>query len=785
MDKTDLNTATATVSGEIELFALTDVRLLDGPFKHAMDVNLEHLLKFDPDRLLAPFLTDAGLEPKAEKYPNWESNGLDGHTAGHYISALAITYAATGNKECKQRLDYMVSELARCQEAHGDGYVGGIPNGKQMWDEIAAGDIRTSGFGLNDRWVPWYNLHKTFAGLRDAYLIGGNEQAKEVLIKLADWCGKLVSDLSDAQVQDMLRAEHGGMNEVLADVGAITGNKKYIELASRFNHRAILEPLVQQRDELNGLHANTQVPKVVGFERIAHLTHNNAYHRAARFFWERVTQHRTLAFGGNSTSEHFPSPNQSIRWIESREGPETCNTYNMLRLSEQLFCAEPEARYADFYERAMLNHILSTQHPEHGGYVYFTPARPRHYRVYSQPEQAFWCCVGTGMENHGKYGEFIYAHSDDSLWVNLFVASELTWKDKGLTLTQQTRFPDEPSTKLVLNLEEPRQFALKIRHPSWASADGFSISIRGETVQIDARPGSYVAVDREWHDGDVVDVQLPMQISVEPLPYMDEYVALMYGPVMLAAPTSREDMTGLLAGSGRMDHVAHGPLRALDQAPMFVAEVDQLLVLVKPVAGESLTFDASEAIEPDTFDSLKLEPFFRLHDHRYMMYWRSVDPQAYQEVVKQLAEVEQQRLRLDRATVDRVVPGEQQPETEHNFKGENSEAGIWQDRRFRHAHGWFSYDLNSNGNDKLDLMVTYFGSDRRAFEILINGVRLESVSLSAPQPGEFVDVRYPIPATFVNKSKNGMLTIRFQARPGSMAGGIFDVRLLDRRVLEE
>lgn len=761
-----------------ELFKLSDVRLLDGPFKDAMEVNRTYLLKLKPDRLLAPFLIDAGLKPKAEMYPNWESSGLGGHTAGHYLSALANMCAATDDKQCRQRLDYMVSELARCQEAHGNGYVGGVPNSKQLWDEVAAGNIRASGFGLNDRWVPWYNLHKTFAGLRDAYVVAGNEQAKRVLIKLADWCDRLVANLTDAQMQDMLRAESGGMNEVLADVAEITGKPKYLALARRFNHQAILQPLEHQQDKLNGLHANTQVPKVVGFQRIAALTGNRDYHRAAVFFWEQVTGHRTIAIGGNSISEHFPAPDQSIQWIESREGPETCNTYNMLRLTEQLFEAEPEGRYADFYERAMFNHILSTQDPEHGGYVYFTPARPRHYRVYSQPQQSFWCCVGTGMENHTKYGRFIYAHNDDSLYLNLFVASELTWKDKGLTLRQDTKFPDQPSTKLTFTLDKPVKLALRIRHPYWASDAGFTVSVNGEPQAVDSEPSSFVTIDREWHSGDVVEVALPMRLHTEPLPYLDQYVAVMDGPIVLAAPTGNEDMPDLFAGSGRMDHVAHGPLEPLDKAPMLVTEPGELTKLIKPVSGEPLTFTAPDAIEPDSFDKLELIPFFRLHEQRYMMYWRSVTPEQYTDALAQIAAAEQAKLRLDRATVDRVAPGEQQPETEHNFKGEQTETGIWQDRHFRHTRDWFSYDLKTNGKRGLALMVTYFGSDQREFDILVNGKLLESVSLKASKPGQFIDVRYPIPAEMVKQAKDGVLTVRFQAKPGSMAGGIFDVRLL-------
>lgn len=765
-------------AGEVEYFPLTDVKLVDGPFLRAAEVNRDHLLRFNPDRLLAPYLTEAGLEPKAVGYPNWEGTGLNGHTAGHYISALAGAYATLGDEECLERLNYMVEELDRCQRANGDGYVGGIPDGQQLWRQIAAGDIRATGFSLNDRWVPLYNLHKTLAGLRDAHLIAGNGEAKHVLVKLADWCESLVSQLDEAEVQRMLACEHGGMNEVLADVAQITGDGKYLDLAQRFSHREILAPLAAGEDRLNGLHANTQAPKVIGFQRIAALGGGERYHRAAKFFWETVVGTRTIAFGGNSIAEHFPSPNQSIEWMRSREGPETCNTYNMLRLTEQLFSAKPTSRLADFYERALFNHILSSHHPAHGGYVYFTPARPRHYRVYSQPEQAFWCCVGSGMENHGRYGKFIYAHDDNSLYVNLFVASQLNWKEQGVKLTQQTQFPDEPSTTLKFSVAAPTEMAVKFRHPSWVKADKLRLQVNDEPWLVQSKPGSFATIDRTWQDGDRLEAKLPMHTVAEPLPYLEDYVALVHGPIVLAAKTGEDDLVGLVAGKGRMDHIAHGPLRSLDSAPMLVSEPEKLTELVKPVPGKPMTFTLAGAIRPDSFDGLQLIPFFRVHDARYMLYWRIVSPTQYKQVLQQIQAAERERLALDRATVDRVAPGEQQPETEHNFRGEDTETGMWRDRRFRHATGWFSYDLQTAGEAKLSLRVTYWGSDRRQFEILLNGELFETVDLNAPKPGDFVEVDYPIQNELLGEAKDKTLTVRFVAKEGSMAGGVYDVRLV-------
>ncbi len=430
------------------------------------------------DRLLAPYLREAGLETKAKPYGNWESSGLDGHTAGHYLSALSTMIASgadTPDGELKHRLDYMVSELGRCQKVSTDGYVGGVPGSAELWKAIAAGNVDT----INRKWVPWYNLHKLYAGLRDAYWFAGNQQARKILVRCGDWCGQITAGLSEEQMQRMLGQEHGGMNEVLADIYAITGDEKYLRLAQRFNHQAVLDPLERHEDQLTGKHANTQIPKVVGLERIATLTGDTNADSGARFFWENVTGKRTVAFGGNSVSEHFNDPKNFSGMLESREGPETCNTYNMLRLTEELFASRPSAVYADYYERALYNHILASINTERPGYVYFTPIRPEHYRVYSQPDKCFWCCVGTGMENPGKYGEFIYAQATNGVYVNLFIASEINVTNLGLTLRQETIFPDEPRTRLTLKLKKSVAFTLFIRHPAWVATGEFSVKVNG------------------------------------------------------------------------------------------------------------------------------------------------------------------------------------------------------------------------------------------------------------------------------------------------------------------
>jgi uncharacterized protein len=753
-------------------FTLDQVKLLDGPFKHAQDINLEVLLKYDVDRLLAGFRKEAGLEAKAQSFSNWD--GLDGHIAGHYLSAMAMYTASTGNPECKRRMDYIVSELAACQKANGDGYVGAIPGSKELWKLVKAGDPKA----VEKRWVPWYNLHKTFAGLRDAWIYGHNAQAKEVLVKLSDWCDNLLKDFSDEQMETMMNQEHGGMNEVLADVSVITGDKKYLKLACRFSHRQLLEPMSQGRDTLDNKHANTQVPKAIGFGRIAELGGEKKYGDAARFFWETVVDNRSLAFGGNSRREHFPSASACKEWVAEREGPETCNTYNMLKLTQELYRMNPQASYVDFYERALYNHILSSQHPEHGGYVYFTPARSRHYRVYSAPNQAMWCCVGSGMENHGKYGEFIYSHDGSTLFVNLFIASELNWKEKGIQLRQETRFPDESKTALTVLTDKPVQLTLKIRHPAWVPAGQLTFKLGDKSWTSDSKPSSYVEINRLWKNGDRLEVSLPMHTTIEAMPNVGDYAAILYGPIVLAAKTGTEDLKGLVADDQRWSHIAGGQLLSVDEAPVLTGSMQSIPEKIKLLPGtKSLQFTTGDIIGQDTYKKLVLEPFYKIHDARYMMYWRVASDKKPAEGQSK----EQEKLLLDQRTIDRVIPGEQQPEADHNIKSEKSETGVFKDVYYRHAQpgGWFSYDLRVEQGVGLELMVRYFGNEagNRTFDILIDGKKLVTENVVGKWNQEdFINMTYALPSEMVKDKKT--VTIRFQAHPDNIAGGVYDIRIV-------
>jgi DUF1680 family protein len=759
------------------LFPLKAVRLLDGPFRQAAIANRTYVLAHDPDRLLAPFRREAGLTPKKPSYENWENSGLDGHTAGHYLSALANMIAAgddTKDREVEKRLAYMVDELEACQKAAGDGYLGGVPGSRELWKAVAAGDVDA----VNGKWVPWYNLHKTYAGLRDAYLVGGNKKARTVLVRYGDWAVDLVTGLSDAKMQRMLRQEHGGMNESLADIYAITGDRKYLEAAERFNHQAVLEPLEKSEDRLTGLHANTQIPKVIGLARQSELSNDAKAMQGARFFWETVTGKRSVAFGGNSVSEHFNDPKNFRGLLEHREGPETCNTYNMLRLTEQLFSAKPQAAYADYYERALYNHILASINPAHPGYVYFTPIRPGHYRVYSEPGQGFWCCVGTGMENPGRYGQFIYANALDGLYVNLFLASEVSSPEAGLTLRQETAFPDEERTRLTLKLKKSKTFTLHLRHPAWVEKGRFTVRVNGQAVPVTSTPSSYVPVRREWKNGDRVEIDLPMQTRVEGLPDGSPWYAILRGPIVLASPTGKENQVGLHAGPGRGDHIAHGPLVPLDKMPALVTTPEELLKHVVPdPAGGPLGFRLKDVANPAPAEGLALVPFFRLHESRYQMYWEVATQEEFARRQERLAAEERAKIARDLATLDAVAVGEQQPESDHGLVGESMESGMFDGRRWRHGR-WFQYTLNSKGAKAVELAVTYHGGDAgRTFDILVNGTRIATESLKGDQPGQFPERRYTIPADLLAAAPNDRLTIKFSAENG-LAGGIYDVRLM-------
>ena len=627
----------APLKQRIETFDISQVRLTDSRFLQNQKADICYLLALDADRLLAPYLKEAGLQPKAANYTNWENTGLDGHIGGHYLSALSYMYAATGNREVEQRMDYMLAELDRCQLAAGDGYLSGVPGGRKIWQEIADGNIRAASFGLNDRWVPLYNIHKIYAGLRDAWLVGGREQARQMLIALTDWMVAEVSRLSDDQVQQMLVSEHGGLNETFADVYAITGDKKYLRLAHQFSDRRMLDPLLRGEDNLTGKHANTQIPKVIGYKRIADLEGLQDWDRASKFFWDVVIGQRSVSIGGNSMREHFNPTNDFSELLASEQGPESCNTYNMLRLTKMLYQTSADKAYMDYYERALYNHILSILNPVQGGFVYFTPMRSGHYRVYSQPQTSMWCCVGTGLENPARYGEMVYAHVGKDLIVNLFIPSVLTWDD--MVVRQENRFPQEPSTELTLQLKRARQMKLRIRKPSWT--EGMTVMVNGQSVKTAEEDGCLV-VSRKWQDGDRVRVDMPMHLTAMTTPDGNPQYSFLYGPIVLAAKTGTDRQDGMYADDSRGGHIANGPQIPLTQLPAIVGDSTTLLSHLQPVAGKPLTFRLTGLTLP-AFEGMQLVPFYELYECRYQIYFPLYTAEQWKVRQDELAREEQAR----------------------------------------------------------------------------------------------------------------------------------------------
>lgn len=793
-------------------FKLSEVQLLESPFLQAEKTDLHYILQLNTDRLLAPYLREAGLPAKAQSYGNWESMGLDGHTAGHYLTALAQMYRSTGNIECKDRMDYMIRELHRCQQQSLEGYVGGIPGGKKMWQALAQGD-----FSLFDKkWVPWYNLHKLFAGLRDSYLIGGNKEAKEILIKLSNWADRLLSKLNDAQIRQMLRTEYGGMNAVLADVAQITGKQKYLTLAKKFSSPQFVHQLEQKKDSLTGLHANTQIPKVIGFERIAQVSlADSSYDLAARFFWHTVVENRSISFGGNSVYEHFNPTDDFSSMIESVQGPETCNSYNMLKLTEDLFLSRPQGDYMDYYERCLYNHILSTQKPGTGGFVYFTPIRPSAYRVYSAPQKDFWCCVGTGMENHGKYGEMIYTHSGDSLFVNLFIPSKLRWTAENRVITQQNNFPTKAQTELIVEfpLDKPgakaitksgtnngaKTFSIFIRKPGWLKGRMPKVSVNGVQIRPILNDFSYIELRRDWHSGDRIMVQLPMKDRLVNLPDHSDWVSIMHGPIVLAAKSDTMAMIKPIGDGGRFDHIASGPLRPLEKAPiLLISDHTELTNALLPVTGKDsvnnhpLLFTMPSLIWQNKDKNMVLEPFSQIHDSRYIVYWPVARPGDAPKRQASLAAADKEVLRMAMKTVDQITPGEQQPEVDHLMTSQNAFGGVFKNKHWRAAsQGYFAYTLKMMPEVQY-LRIGYYGKDNKAddmvvdaankdpnkvvdFDIFINDKKIANVKRPKEKEKGFFSIDYPIAKTL---KRGNSIEVKFVANKGCTTARIFDVRLV-------
>ncbi len=602
-------TVLPVIPPRVQPFALNSVRLLDSPFRDAMLLNEKYLLSLDPNRFLYTFRINADLPTDDKPYGGWEKPDceLRGHSLGHYLSACSLMYAANGNGELKRRADYIVAELAKCQQAlpskdFNDGYLSAFP--ESFIDRAAE---------AKKVWAPWYTLHKILAGLLDAYQYCGNQQALDILVKSADWIKLRMDRLSEKEVQRMLQIEFGGMNDVLTNLYAVTGNPDHLRLARAFDHRQIFDMMARKKDGLDNYHGNTQIPKIIGAAREYEMTGNASYRDIAEFFWDRVALNRSYAIGGNTDKENFFPVNKFAQHLGPQTA-ETCNTYNMLKLTRLLFGWDPSVRLMDFYERGLYNHILASQDPQKGMFTYYMSLKPGHFKTYSTPEDSFWCCVGTGMENHSKYADTIYFHDSNSLLVNLFISSRLDWKDKGLTLTQQTRFPASDMTSLLFNAQKGVELTVKVRCPQWLSSNAEFILNGKKLDDISGRTGQYASINRTWQDGDKLEVKLPMSLHLETLPNDSNYVAFLYGPIVLAGQLGREGMpTPYAPNQADYDKIPD------PNVPILIGDVNNILAHIEPVADSPLTFRTKGISKSE---DITLIPICHTHHQRYSVYWQ-------------------------------------------------------------------------------------------------------------------------------------------------------------------
>jgi DUF1680 family protein len=597
-------------------FDIRQVRLLDGPFRDAMLRDQKYLLSLDGDRFLHMFRITAGLPSSVEPYGGWEGPKVElrGHSLGHYLSACSLMYASTGDERLKARAEYIVAELAKIQQAmpargfHA-GYLSAFP--EELFDRVDA---------AQKVWAPYYTMHKIMAGLLDAYQHCGSRQALEILVKVADWIKFRVDRLSDDQQQRALDTEFGGMMEVLENLYGVTGNPEFLRVARKFDHRKVFDPLAAGQDPLNGLHANTQIPKAIGAARDYELTGETRYYDVARFFWQRVAHFRSYVIGGNSDREMFSPPETFSKHLGTHS-TETCNTYNILKLTRHLFEWEPSAETMDFYERGLYNHILASQDPSTGMMTYYVPLQPGAFKTYSTPEDSFWCCVGTGMENHAKYGDSIYFRSDNTLFINLFIASELDWKDKGVVVRQETRFPEEDTTRLIFRSQQPVRLAMKIRYPSWAKS-GVNLAINGISNPVKSGPGSYFTIERIWKNGDRIEIRFPMNLHLEAIQDDPTLVAILYGPVVLAGDLGTKGLEGARRYGPNAPQIGAVPAVEI---PSLVCDPKEIDAKLKPEPDAALTFRTEGIGHPQDF---LLIPFYKTFEQRYTIYFKIRSPES-------------------------------------------------------------------------------------------------------------------------------------------------------------
>lgn len=753
-------------------------KLLNGLFKQSEATGKDYLLFLDIDRLLAPCYEAVGLTSKKSRYGGWESTEIAGHSVGHWLSAAAAMYAVTQDENLKKKIDYAIDELKQIQKYDEDGYISGFS--RSCFDNVFSGDFQVDNFSLGGSWVPWYSIHKIYAGLIDVYNLLGDDKALDIVVKLADWAQEGLNKLSAEQFERMLICEHGGMNEVMANLYSMTGNQGYLDLAKRFCHQAILQPLSQSIDDLEGKHANTQIPKVLGAAKLYDITGNEQYKEMTIFFWQQVTNYRSYVIGGNSIGEHFGPSGQEQLGITSAE---TCNTHNMLKLTEYLYRWSQDSTYMDYYERALYNHILASQDPNSGMTTYFVSTQPGHFKVYCSPEESFWCCTGTGMENPALYTRNIYYQEQDQLYVNLFIDSEVTLTEKQLTIHQETSFPETNRSTLIFKEAHHEKLAVHIRVPYWV-AGTVTATVNSAEVTTHAKNG-YVTIDREWQSGDCVEIELPMDLHTYISSDNPQKQAIMYGPIVLAGALGQEHFpeTDILDDHMKLDN------HPLIEVPVLVTDAKNLHEWIKPIDNAPLQFETAAVGQPGN-QKVTLIPFYQLHHQRYTVYWNIMNEAAYHN----FHDSEQAELQRKREiTVDYINPNEQQPEVEHHLSSHNSNSGYlnivhkgWRDCR---GEGFFSYDMAVQSNEQMYLVITYFGSDStlfvdgqtytREFDIVVDGTIIANQKLEANHPGSLFDVCYDLPLTLTSGKEK--VEVKFTSEAGKVAGGVYGIQMLNEK----
>lgn len=738
---------------------LEDVRLTAGPLKEAQDKNAEYLLQLEPDRMLAYLRKRAGLEPKAKGYGGWDGDGrnLTGHICGHYLSAVSIMFAATGDSRFKERADYIVDQLEEIQKKNGNGYLGALEGGQQMFAQVAKGEIRSGGFDLNGQWAPFYTLHKMYAGLRDAYRFAANKKALQLEIGFAAWCENILKDLTDEQIQKMLNTEFGGMNEVFADLYKDTGDARWLRLSYKFEHHLILNPLKNRKDELAGKHGNTQVPKLLGSLARYLLTGDPADYTAASFFWDRVVMHHTYATGGHGKDEYFGEPDKLSDRVDGRTC-ETCNVYNMLKMTRRLFSLAPEAVYAEFQERALYNHILSSISLKTGQTCYMVPVGRGVQREYGDMFQSFTCCVGSGMESHALHGDGIYYVSTNSLTVTLFADSKATWRAKGLTVEQKTDFPLGERVRFLFTLEKPSEFLFTFRKPKWVG-DGCMVLLNGQHVDAAESKGWY-QLARTWKSGDLVELTLPKTLRLEATPDNPNRAALLWGPLVLA---------GDLGDGHHFESWKPG------NVPVMVTDDKKAVAAwLKPLSNEQPGTFKTEGVGQKT--DVTFKPFYLLQHRTYGIYWDFFTKAEWKEKEAEYAAEQKRMEKLASATVGFAQPGEMQPERDYNQQGEETWADRVAGRACRRGKKWFSFDMPVDEKEPMTVSVTYYKDEwrKRTFTLLADGVKIGEEVIAGREGLKFFDVQYPLPAEVVKgKTK---VTIRFEATGGNEIGAVFGIR---------